>query len=66
MEHAGVSKGDRLAGAQISLKHVLALSNSGDATAKDLLELARGAQEKVRAKFGITLQSEVQLVGLTL
>ena len=66
MEHAGVSKGDRLAGAQISPKHVLALSNSGDATAKDLVELARSAQEKVRAKFGITLQSEVQLVGLTL
>jgi UDP-N-acetylmuramate dehydrogenase len=66
MEHAGVSKGDRLAGAQISLKHVLALSNSGDATAKDLVELARSAQEKVRDKFGITLQTEVQLVGLTL
>jgi len=66
MEHAGVTKGDRLAGAQISLKHVLALSNAGDATAKDLIELARSAQEKVRAKFGITLQTEVQLVGLTL
>ena len=66
MEHAGVSKGDRLAGAQISSKHVLALSNSGDATAKDLIELARSAQEKVKAKFGIELQSEVQLVGLSL
>ena len=66
MEHAGVSKGDQLAGAQISPKHVLALSNSGDATAKDLVELAKSAQEKVRAKFGITLQSEVQLVGLSL
>ena len=66
MEHAGVSKGDQLAGAQISPKHVLALSNSGDATAKDLVELAKSAQEKVRAKFGIVLQSEVQLVGLSL
>jgi UDP-N-acetylmuramate dehydrogenase len=66
MEHAGVSKGDQLAGAQISPKHVLALSNAGDATAKDLIELARSAQEKVRAKFGIILQSEVQLVGLSL
>ena len=66
MEHAGVSKGDRLAGAQISPKHVLAVSNSGDATAKDLIELARSAQEKVKAKFGIELQSEVQLVGLSL
>ena len=66
MEHAGISKGDQLAGAQISPKHVLALSNSGDATAKDLVELAKSAQEKVRAKFGIVLQSEVQLVGLSL
>jgi UDP-N-acetylmuramate dehydrogenase len=66
MEHAGVSKGDRLAGAQISSKHVLALSKSGDATATDLIDLARSAQEKVKAKFGIELQSEVQLVGLSL
>jgi UDP-N-acetylmuramate dehydrogenase len=66
MEHAGVSKGDRLAGAQISSKHVLALSNSGDATATDLIDLARSAQEKVKVKFGIELQSEVQLVGLSL
>jgi UDP-N-acetylmuramate dehydrogenase len=66
MEHAGVNKGDQLAGAQISPKHVLALSNAGNATAKDLIELARSAQEKVRAKFGIVLQSEVQLVGLSL
>ena len=66
MEHAGVSKGDQLAGAQISPKHVLALSNAGDATAKDLIALAKSAQEKVRAKFGITLQTELQLVGLSL
>jgi UDP-N-acetylmuramate dehydrogenase len=66
MEHAGVSKGDQIAGAQISPKHVLALSNAGDATAKDLVELAKSAQEKVRTKFGITLQTEVQLVGLSL
>ena len=66
MEHAGVSKGDQLAGAQISPKHVLALSNSGDATAKDLIELAKSAQGKVKAKFGIVLQSEVHLVGLSL
>ena len=66
MEQSGVSKGDQIAGAQISPKHVLALSNAGDATAKDLIELARSAQEKVRAKFGIVLQTEVQLVGLSL
>jgi UDP-N-acetylmuramate dehydrogenase len=66
MEQAGVHKGDRLAGAQISPKHVLALSNTGTATASDLIALARDAREKVRAKFGITLEPEVQFVGVSL
>ena len=66
MENAGVAKGYKLAGAQISPKHVLALSNSGNATASDLLALAKEAREKVKAKFGITLEAEVQLVGINL
>ncbi|MCX6446610.1 MAG: FAD-binding protein [Actinobacteria bacterium] len=66
MEHAGVTKGDKLAGAQISSKHVLALTNPGSATADDLIELAKMARAKVFEKFGIKLQAEVQLVGLDL
>ena len=66
MEHAGVSKGDQLHGAQISPLHVLALTNSGSATAADLIELARAARAKVREKFGITLEPEVRLVGVEL
>jgi UDP-N-acetylmuramate dehydrogenase len=66
MEHAGVTKGDKLAGAQISSKHVLALTNSGNATASDIVELAKMARAKVFEKFGIKLQAEVQLVGLDL
>jgi UDP-N-acetylmuramate dehydrogenase len=66
MEHAGVTKGDKLAGAQISSKHVLALTNSGNATANDIVELAKMARAKVFEKFGIKLQAEVQLVGLDL
>jgi UDP-N-acetylmuramate dehydrogenase len=66
MEHAGVTKGDQLHGAQISPLHVLALTNSGNATANDLLELARSARAKVREKFGITLEPEVRLVGVEL
>lgn len=66
MEHAGISKGEKLAGAQISSKHVLALTNSGDATAEDLVELAKKARKKVFEKFGIKLQAEVQLVGVDL
>ena len=66
MEHAGVEKGYRLAGAQISPKHVLALSNAGDATAKDLIALAQEARKKVSETFGITLEPEVALVGINL
>lgn len=66
MEHAGVHKGDQLHGAQISPLHVLALTNSGNATATDLIELARSARNKVQQKFGITLEPEVRLVGVEL
>ena len=66
MEHAGVNKGEKLAGAQISSKHVLALTNSGDATADNIIELAKMARAKVFEKFGIKLEAEVQLVGLDL
>ena len=66
MEHAGVNKGEKLAGAQISNKHVLALTNSGDATAGDIVELAKMARTKVFEKFGVKLETEVQLVGLDL
>ena len=66
MEHSGVVKGEKLAGAQISNKHVLALTNSGDATAEDIIELAKRARKKVYEKFGIKLEAEVQLVGVNL
>jgi UDP-N-acetylmuramate dehydrogenase len=66
MEHAGVHKGDAHSGARISSKHVLALTNSGNATAADIAALAKEAQEKVQKVFGIFLEPEVNLVGLTL
>ncbi len=66
MENSGVHKGDRLAGAQFSERHVLALSNSGGATADDLIALAKSAREKVLATFGIRLEAEVQLIGVSL
>ena len=66
MEHAGVHKGDAHLGARISTKHVLALTNTGNATATDITALAKEARDKVRDSFGITLEAEVNLVGLTL
>ena len=66
IENAGMHKGDEIGGARISTKHVLALTNAGDATATDLIELAKTAQAKVYEKFGIKLEPEVNLVGLSL
>ena len=66
MEHAGVKKGDLHNGAGVSNKHVLALINNGNATANDIVELARSARKTVKDKFGITLEPEVQFVGLSL
>ncbi|MEJ6761251.1 MAG: UDP-N-acetylmuramate dehydrogenase [Candidatus Planktophila sp.] len=66
IEHSGVHKGDTHGGARVSTKHVLALTNAGNATAVDIAELAKSSQESVYEKFGITLEAEVNLVGLTL
>jgi UDP-N-acetylmuramate dehydrogenase len=66
IENSGVHKGDSHGGARVSTKHVLALTNAGNATATDIAELAKSAQKSVFEKFGITLEAEVNLVGITL
>jgi UDP-N-acetylmuramate dehydrogenase len=64
IENAGIHKGDEIGGARISTKHVLALTNSGSATASDIAELAKHARNQVKEVFGITLEAEVNLVGV--
>ncbi|CAN2176885.1 MurB UDP-N-acetylmuramate dehydrogenase [Candidatus Nanopelagicaceae bacterium] len=64
IENSGTHKGDEVGGARISTKHVLALSNSGNATAADIAELAKRARNQVKEVFGITLEAEVNLVGV--
>lgn len=68
IEHAGVARGFSLPGsrAAVSSKHTLALTNRGGATANDIAELARYIQLRVLNQFGVILQPEPQLVGLTL
>jgi UDP-N-acetylmuramate dehydrogenase len=66
IENSGIHKGDSHGGARISTKHVLALTNSGDATASEIAELAKSAQMSVFEKFGINLVAEVNLIGLQL
>jgi UDP-N-acetylmuramate dehydrogenase len=64
IENSGIHKGDAIGGARISSKHVLALTNSGSATASDIAALAKKARDQVKEKFGITLIAEVNLIGV--
>jgi UDP-N-acetylmuramate dehydrogenase len=66
IENSGINKGDASGGARISSKHVLALTNAGNATAEDLCTLARQVQQSVLKKFAIELTPEVNLVGVKL
>lgn len=69
IERAGVGKGFALgpgARAAISGKHTLALTNRGDASADDLVALARAVRERVSDVFGIVLVPEPVLVGVSL
>jgi UDP-N-acetylmuramate dehydrogenase len=64
IENSGMHKGDAIGGARISSKHVLALTNSGSATASDIAALAKKTRDQVKEKFGITLIAEVNLIGV--
>jgi UDP-N-acetylmuramate dehydrogenase len=67
IERAGFHKGYGLPGrVALSTKHTLALTNRGDASAQDVLRLARTVRDGVRSVFGIELVPEPVLVGCTL
>lgn len=70
IENAGFGKGfglDRGRGSvALSTKHTLALTNRGDATTGELLDLARVIRDGVEARFGVRLRPEAHLVGVEL
>ncbi|MGF1662589.1 MAG: UDP-N-acetylmuramate dehydrogenase [Kineosporiaceae bacterium] len=67
IERAGVGRGHGLPGpVAVSTKHTLALTNRGGATAADVVSLAREVRAAVEAAFGIVLEPEPRLVGLSL
>jgi UDP-N-acetylmuramate dehydrogenase len=67
IEHAGFGKGFGLPGpVSLSTKHTLALTNRGEGTTADLLALARAVRDGVRERFGVTLEPEPVLVGVSL
>ena len=50
----------------LSTKHTLAVTNRGDATASDVVALARTVRDGVADAFGVTLVNEPVLVGTSL
>lgn len=62
IEEAGL-KGRRIGRAMISPIHANFIINLDGATAEDICKLMRVAQDAVKAKFGITLEPEIELVG---
>ena len=64
IEQAGFEKGFRLGGAMISSKHTLAIANSGNATAEDVIELSNLITSGVLQKFGIALTIEPRILNI--
>jgi UDP-N-acetylmuramate dehydrogenase len=62
IEAAGL-KGKRIGGAMFSPVHANFIINDQDACAADYLALINLAQSEVKAKFDITLQPEIELIG---
>ena len=56
-------KGKTIGGAQVSEKHAGFIVNIGGATTKDILDLIAFCQKTVQEKFGVTLETEVKIVG---
>lgn len=62
IDQAGL-KGKQLGGAAVHEKQALVLINKGDATARDIIELAGFVRETVKQKFNVDLEHEVRFIG---
>lgn len=62
IEDSGL-KGFGIGGAMVSEKHSGFVVNQGDATAEDVLKLIEYIQKTVKKKFGVTLDTEVKMLG---
>lgn len=56
-------RGHQIGGAQVSEKHCGFVINTGNATCKDVLQLINYVQEEVKRQFGVTLETEVKIIG---
>ncbi len=63
IDHELKMKGKSIGGAQISLQHSNFIINTGNATAKDYLNLLTEIQTEVEKRFHIHLVPEIKLIG---
>lgn len=57
-------KGYTIGGAAVHRHQALVLINQGNATAKDVVLLANSIREQVNARFNVTLEPEVNFIGM--
>ena len=62
IEDSGL-KGYTIGGAQVSTLHAGFIVNIGEATARDIIDLIKHIQEVVMKNYGVTLETEVKMVG---
>jgi UDP-N-acetylmuramate dehydrogenase len=62
LEEAGC-RGFQIGGARFSDKHANFVENAGDATTADVIALMAEGRRRVRERFGVTLEPEVQALG---
>ena len=62
LDEAGC-RGLQVGGAKLSEKHANFVENAGEATTADVVALMAAARRKVRERFGIELEPEVQFLG---
>jgi UDP-N-acetylmuramate dehydrogenase len=65
IENAGFRKGLVHGNVGLSSKHSLAIINRGGGTAREVVELVRMIQQKVRETFGVEIHPEPNLVGVS-
>jgi len=62
IEECGL-KGKKVGNVKISEKHSNFIVNLGNGKAKDVIKLIKLIKQKVKKKFGVTLEEEIQFLG---
>lgn len=62
IDEAGL-KGYRIGGAEVSTKHAGFIVNTGNATAKDILELIKYVKTEIKNKFNKDIELEILVIG---